>query len=90
MVSDASTRQFLNTGFPAGKATDGWREELGVPYDLGPHLLDLMELAAGPVHAVRAEGNKDYVTLSTFHSDGACAAPYRCPVAQLPGQDGVQ
>lgn len=49
---------FLNTGFPAGKATEGWREELGVLYDLGPHRLDLMELAAGPVQAVRAEATR--------------------------------
>ncbi|MCO4250708.1 Gfo/Idh/MocA family protein [Pseudarthrobacter raffinosi] len=62
---------FLNTGFPAGKASQGWRDELGVLYDLGPHLLDLMELAAGPIQAVRAEGSKDYVTLTTFHRDGA-------------------
>lgn len=58
MVSDASTRQFLNTGFPAGKATEGWREELGVPYDLGPHGLDLMEHAAGPVHAVAPKATR--------------------------------
>ena len=34
-------------------------------------MLDLMELAAGPIQAIRAEGIKEYVTLTTFHSDGA-------------------
>ncbi|HJV98645.1 MAG TPA: Gfo/Idh/MocA family oxidoreductase [Arthrobacter sp.] len=64
---------FLDTGArsPAGRAGKGWREEFGALYDLGPHLLDLMDLAAGPIEAVCAEGSKDYVTLTTFHSGGA-------------------
>ncbi|MET4589705.1 Gfo/Idh/MocA family oxidoreductase [Arthrobacter sp. 754] len=49
----------------------GWRDEFGALYDLGPHLLDLMDLAAGPVEAVRAEGSKEYSALTTFHSGGA-------------------
>lgn len=62
---------FLDTGSAAGRAGRSWRDEFGALYDLGPHLLDLMDLAAGPIHAVRAEGSKDYVTITTFHSDGA-------------------
>lgn len=62
---------FLDTGFLAGQGSLGWRGEIGVLYDLGPHLLDLMELAAGPVEAVRADGNKEYVALTTFHDGGA-------------------
>lgn len=62
---------FLDTGSPAGKPSKGWRDDFGALYDLGPHLLDLMELAAGPIQAIRAEGSKEYVTVTTFHSDGA-------------------
>jgi predicted dehydrogenase len=62
---------FLGGGSPAGKDTKGWRDEFGALYDLGPHLLDLMELAAGPIEAVLADGSKDYVALTTFHSGGA-------------------
>ena len=62
---------FLEAGSPAAKDTRGWRDEFGALYDLGPHLLDLMELAAGPIDAVLAEGRKDYVALTTFHSGGA-------------------
>ena len=62
---------FLDAGAHAGKGTRSWRDEFGALYDLGPHLLDLMELAAGPIDAIRAEGSKDYVSLTTFHSGGA-------------------
>jgi predicted dehydrogenase len=62
---------FLDAGSPAGKGSTSWRTEFGALYDLGPHLLDLMELAAGPIDAVLAQGSKDYVTLTTFHSGGA-------------------
>lgn len=62
---------FLDTGSAAGTAGKSWRDEFGALYDLGPHLLDLMDLAAGPIQAVRAETSKDYVTITTFHSDGA-------------------
>ncbi|HEY9355403.1 MAG TPA: Gfo/Idh/MocA family oxidoreductase [Arthrobacter sp.] len=62
---------FLDTSPLAGRKTTGWRDEFGALYDLGPHLLDLMDLAAGPIQAIRAEGSKEYITLTTFHSDGA-------------------
>lgn len=62
---------FLDTGSLAGKPSKGWRDDFGALYDLGPHLLDLMELAAGPIQAIRTEGSKEYVTVTTSHSDGA-------------------
>ncbi|PTT64292.1 Gfo/Idh/MocA family protein [Arthrobacter sp. HMWF013] len=58
----------------SGRGTHGvqsWRDEFGALYDLGPHLLDLMDLAAGPIEAVRADGSKQYAALTTFHSGGA-------------------
>ena len=71
---------FVETGSktgPAGPSGQGalgaqsWRDEFGALYDLGPHLLDLMDLAAGPIEAVRADGRKEYAALTTFHSGGA-------------------
>jgi predicted dehydrogenase len=61
---------FLDSGLPAG-GSRGWRGEFGSLYDLGPHLLDLMDLAAGPIEAVRADSGGDYVALTTFHAGGA-------------------
>ncbi|MEV7605897.1 Gfo/Idh/MocA family oxidoreductase [Paenarthrobacter sp. NPDC089322] len=62
---------FLEAGFLTGKERNGWRSEYGALYDLGPHLLDLMELAAGPVVAVRTDGTNTYTALTTHHADGA-------------------
>jgi predicted dehydrogenase len=76
---------FVAGGFVAGGSGTGvagqsgrgargarsWRDEFGALYDLGPHLLDLMDLAAGPIEAVRADGSKEYAALTTFHSGGA-------------------
>jgi predicted dehydrogenase len=62
---------FLDEGFLSGDARKGWRAEYGALYDLGPHLLDLMDIAAGPVLAVRTEGNASYTTITTHHGSGA-------------------
>lgn len=62
---------FLNAGSRAGTGGQGWRGEFGAVHDLGPHLLDLMDLAAGPIEAVRGDGGLDYAALTTFHSGGA-------------------
>lgn len=62
---------FLDNGFLAGGGSIGWRGEFGALYDLGPHLVDLMELVGGPIAAVRTAGSRDYVTLTTSHEGGA-------------------
>jgi predicted dehydrogenase len=62
---------FLESGFLAGHGPQGWRDEYGALHDLGPHLLDLMDLAGGTIDAVRADGIKDYVALTTLHDGGA-------------------
>jgi predicted dehydrogenase len=62
---------FLQDGFLTAGASQGWRAELGALYDLGPHLLDLMDLAGGPVEAVRLDGSAKYSALTTFHAGGA-------------------
>jgi predicted dehydrogenase len=60
-----------DSGSASGERRFDWREEFGALYDLGPHLLDLMDLAAGPIEAVHADGSRDYVALTTFHAGGA-------------------
>jgi hypothetical protein len=63
---------FLNSGFLGESERTGWRDELGVLFDLGPHLLDLVEAAAGPIATISASGNpREAVTLATTHLDGA-------------------
>jgi len=84
---------FLDAGFLAGHATPaaqqgqgglGWRGEYGALYDLGPHLLDLLDLAAGPIDAVRADGTREYTVLTTFHVGGATGQAALSGSVQLP------
>lgn len=62
---------FLDSGFLAGAGSSGWRGEFGALHDLGPHLLDLMDLAAGPIESVSADGSRTYIALTTRHAGGA-------------------
>lgn len=74
-VLGASAR-YLHGGFLQGSfaAADGtWRAgPLGALRDLGPHLLDLVDLAVGPVVAVRADpGQGQFTTVTAWHADDA-------------------
>ncbi|MFH5821081.1 Gfo/Idh/MocA family protein [Georgenia sp. AZ-5] len=63
---------YLPGGFLAGTAATTWRgEPTGMLLDIGPHLLDVVQEAAGPVEAVRAEGDATrHLTLTTRHDGG--------------------
>jgi predicted dehydrogenase len=63
---------FLDDSFLGSRERTGWRRELGVLYDLGPHLLDLVDAAAGSIVSVTASGREsEAVLLSTEHEGGA-------------------
>lgn len=63
---------FLRGGFLGGAERDGWRQRLGALFDLGPHLLDLMDAAAGPIVSIHVTGNHHgYMTFDTVHLSGA-------------------
>ncbi|WP_018157853.1 Gfo/Idh/MocA family protein [Demetria terragena] len=68
------TARFFHSGFlPGGSiGADTWRlAEHGALRDLGPHLLDLVELAAGPITAVRFEpADGAYCAVTTRHESG--------------------
>ncbi|MFE5291850.1 Gfo/Idh/MocA family protein [Isoptericola sp. NPDC056618] len=73
-----ASARYLHGGFLQGSfaaAADTWRSgPLGALRDLGPHLLDLVDLAVGPVVAVAAEQARDQLTtVTTWHADGAVA-----------------
>ena len=54
-----------------GAAATAWRLEHGALLDLGPHLVDLVDAAAGPIRSVRAGGDpRTYLTISTEHDAG--------------------
>lgn len=49
-----------------------WRlEPRGVLYDLGPHALDLLDAAGGPIEAVAATERDGVLAITTHHADGA-------------------
>jgi len=63
---------YLHGGFLSGPFAGGWRETHGVLFDLGPHLLDLLDAAAGPIADVRATGDPSrWVELTCRHESGA-------------------
>jgi predicted dehydrogenase len=76
-VAGAQVR-YLRTAMLGSGALDGsafatpWRQAAGaVLLDLGPHTLDLLEAAAGPIVELRANESGGVVTVATAHTDGA-------------------
>jgi predicted dehydrogenase len=62
---------FLSGAFLGGAFAGGWRLELGAVLDVGPHILDLVEAALGPVADVTAQGDpRDWVAIQMRHESG--------------------
>ena len=62
---------YLHGGFLGGDAATPWRLQHGALLDLGPHLIDVVEAAAGPIHGVLATGDlRTFLTVSTWHDGG--------------------
>jgi len=62
---------FLSGAFLGGAFAGGWRLELGAVLDVGPHVLDLVEAALGPVADVTAQGDpQDWVAVQMLHESG--------------------
>ncbi|MBA8990783.1 putative dehydrogenase [Curtobacterium pusillum] len=62
----------LPGGFVGERERSGWRADGGILLDLGPHLLDAVDAAAGPIVALRASDVPgEAVLIDTEHADGA-------------------
>ncbi|MDQ1040898.1 putative dehydrogenase [Streptomyces sp. V3I8] len=62
----------LGGAFLGGDFATPWRLEHGALLDLGPHVLDLLDAAVGPVVRVRASGDpRRWVELICEHESGA-------------------
>lgn len=67
----AQARQ-ITPAFVAGPFAFGWRLEYGVLHDVGPHALDLLDAAIGPIEHVHATGDtRGWVALTLRHAGGA-------------------
>ncbi|MFD8424577.1 Gfo/Idh/MocA family protein [Streptomyces sp. NPDC059466] len=63
---------YLHGAFLGGDFATGWRLEHGALLDLGPHLLDLLDLAVSPITGIRSTGDpRRWVELTLEHENGA-------------------
>jgi len=63
---------FLAGSFLGGPFATPWRLAHGPLLDLGPHVLDLLDVAVGPIVAVRAHGHPQrWIGLLVDHASGA-------------------
>ena len=63
---------FISGAFLGGAFAGGWRLEQGALLDVGPHILDLIEVALGPVVEIQGHGDpRDWVGFLLTHENGA-------------------
>jgi predicted dehydrogenase len=63
---------YLHGAFLGGEFATSWRLEQGALHDLGPHLLDLLDAAVGPIATVRGTGDsRRWIELTCEHENGA-------------------
>jgi len=63
---------FLSSAFLRGPYACAWRIEHGALHDLGPHALDLLEAAMGPIETLICRGDpRRFVALACRHEGGA-------------------
>jgi predicted dehydrogenase len=70
---------FISGALLGGPFATPWRLERGPLLDLGPHVVDLVDAALGPVVDVRASGDPlGYVSLALRHESGASSSIGLC------------
>ena len=75
---------FVSGALLGGMFATPWRLERGPLLDLGPHVVDLLDAAIGPVVGVRAAGNAlDWVELVLQHEGGAVSGASLCATSAL-------
>ena len=76
---------FLAGGFRGGMFATPWRLEHGPLFDLGPHVIDLLDATLGPVVGIRAHGDpRRWVGLLLDHATGVASE------ASLTGLSGAE
>ena len=77
--------RFLGGGLLGGMFATPWRLERGPLLDVGPHVIDLLEAALGPVVDVRAHGDLlGWVGLLLEHEGGAVSEASLCSTSRMP------
>ncbi len=63
--------RLISAAFAPGSGVSPWRAEMGVLRTLGPHLIDVLDAALGPVQQVQAHGDPaGWVGLMMEHAQG--------------------
>lgn len=83
---------FLTGGLLGGMFTTPWRLDQGPLYDLGPHVLDLLAAALGPIVEVEARGDPHrWVGLQLVHESGVVSQASLTAYSRLePGRSGAE
>jgi predicted dehydrogenase len=83
---------FISGAFLGGPFATGWRLERGAVLDVGPHVLDLVDAALGPVVALRALGDPHgWVSVAVEHEGGAVSdVALSCRVGIEPSRTEVE
>jgi predicted dehydrogenase len=97
--TDGARMVYAHGAFLGGEFATGWRLERGALYDLGPHALDLLDAAIGPIRAIRAVGDpRRWVEVTCEHDSGrvsqvslsgSVGVPRSETEIRLYGRDGV-
>jgi predicted dehydrogenase len=70
---------FVSGAFLGGPFATGWRLERGAVLDVGPHVLDLVDAALGPIVEQRALGDPNgWVSIAVQHEGGAVSDVALC------------
>ncbi|MDQ0989189.1 putative dehydrogenase [Streptomyces sp. V3I7] len=76
---------YLHGAFLGGDFATQWRLEHGALLDLGPHLLDLLDAAVGPIASVRGTGDpRRWIELTCEHENGAVSQASLSGTVRLP------
>lgn len=83
---------FISGGLLAGPFTTPWRLQHGALLDVGPHIVDLLDAALGPVVGVRAHGDPHrWVGMLLEHEGGLVSeVSLSSHTAVLPPRTGVE
>lgn len=75
---------FADSLLPGSRFACDWRLETGAILDTGPHMIDLLDAALGPVTTVSADRNADWVTVVLEHEGGATSTLNLCSKSPTP------
>ncbi len=73
--------RFLSGGFLSGPFASGWRRDVGALVDVGPHVLDLVDLALGEIRTIHGVCRPDWASLACEHvSEAVSTVTLSCSV----------